>query len=155
MTIAVGDHAPDFTLPAHTGEPITLSDLRGDKAVVLMFYPFAFSSICSGELCSIRDQLRDFSNDRVTTLAVSTDAVPALRAFARQEEFEFPLLADFWPHGAVAKAYGVFHEAAGAAERGTFVIDRDGVVQYAVHNGLGDARDDGAYLEALRHIGAA
>lgn len=155
MAPTVGDLAPDFTLPSHTGDAVTLSDLRGDRAVVLMFFPFAFSTICSGELCSIRDRLDDFSNDRVATLAVSTDARPALAAFAVQEGFDFPLLADFWPHGEVARSYGVFHEAVGAAERGTFVIDLDGVVRYAVHNGLGEPRDDLAYLDALRAIGAA
>lgn len=86
---------------------------------------------------------------------LSTDATPALKAWSEAEGFAFPLLADFWPHGEVARAYGVFNEAVGAAERGTFVIDTEGIVRYSVHNGLGEARDDEAYLDALRTIGAA
>lgn len=155
MDIDVGDTAPDFTLRNQDGQDVSLADFRGDRAVVLMFYPFAFSGICGGELCSIRDQITDFSTDEVVTLAVSTDAPPALKAWAEAEGFAFDLLADFWPHGEVARRYGVFNDVVGAAERGSFVIDRDGVVRHAVHNGLGEARDDQAYLDALRAIGAA
>lgn len=149
-----GDEAPDFELSDSTGQPVRLSDYRGKKAVVLVFYPFAFSGICEGELCSIRDRMEQFSNDDVETLAVSTDARPSLKAWADKEGFEFPLLTDFWPHGGVAKQYGVFHEKVGAAERATFVIDKDGTVVYSVHNSLGEARDDDAYLEALQQVGA-
>lgn len=152
--IQQGDEAPDFELRDSTGQPVRLSDYRGKKAVVLVFYPFAFSGICTGELCTIRDRLESFSNDDVETLAVSVDAPPALKAFAAKEGLDFPLLADFWPHGAVAEAYGVFNPAVGAAERGTFVIDRDGTVAYSVHNGLGEARDDEAYVAALQDVGA-
>ena len=152
--VTTGDEAPDFELKDSTGQPVKLSDYRGKKAVVLVFYPFAFSGICTGELCTIRDRVESFSNDEVETLAVSVDAPFSLKAFAEQEGYEFPLLADFWPHGGVAKRYGVFNEAVGAAERGTFVIDREGTVVYSVHNGLGDARDDEAYTAALAEIGA-
>ena len=150
-----GDQAPDFELRDSTGQPLKLSDYQGKKAVVLVFYPFAFSGLCTGELCSIRDRIEDFRNDEVETLAVSIDPPPALKAFGEKESLEFPLLADFWPHGAVARSYGVFNEAVGAAERATFVIDKDGTVAYSVHNGLGEARDDEAYTEALRSIGVA
>lgn len=149
-----GDEAPDFELRDSTGQPVRLSDYRGKKAVVLVFYPFAFTGTCTGELCSIRDRIDDFSNDEVETLAVSTDAPPSLKVFAANEGFEFPLLSDFHPHGEVAKRYGVFNDAVGSAERGTFVIDKDGQVVYSVHNGLGEARDDEAYADALREIGA-
>jgi peroxiredoxin len=152
--VQMGDEAPDFELRDSSGQPVRLSDYRGKKAVVLVFYPFAFSGICTGELCSIRDRIEDFRSDDVETLAVSVDAPHSLRAFGEQEGYEFPLLADFWPHGEVARAYGVFNEAVGAAERGTFVIDRDGTVVYSVHNGLGDARDDEEYAAALARIGA-
>jgi peroxiredoxin len=152
--IQQGDEAPDFELRDSTGQPVKLSDYRGKKAVVLVFYPFAFSGICTSELCSIRDRIEDFRNDDVETLAISTDAPPALKAFGAKEGLEFPLLADFWPHGEVARQYGVFNEHVGTAERGTFVIDRDGTVIYSVHNSFGDARDDEAYTEALREIGA-
>lgn len=152
--IQQGDQAPDFELNDSTGQPVRLSDYRGKKAVVLVFYPFAFSGTCEGELCSIRDRMEQFSNDDVETLAVSADARFALKAWADKEGFEFPLLSDFWPHGGVAREYGVFNDKVGAAERGTFVIDKDGTVAYSVHNALGEARDDDAYLEALQEIGA-
>lgn len=149
-----GDQAPDFELRDSTGQPVRLSDYRGKKAVVLMFYPFAFTRTCTSELCSIRDRLEDFRNDDVETLAVSVDSPPVLRAFGAAEGLEFPLLADFWPHGEVASAYGVFNDAIGVAERGTFVIDREGTVVYSVHNQIGEARDDEAYADALRQVGA-
>lgn len=154
MALTTGEIAPDFEMKDQTGQPVRLSDFRGKKAVVLVFYPFAFSGTCEGELCSLRDQIEDFHNDDVITLAVSIDSTFAHRVWAEQQGFEFPLLSDFWPHGEVARAYGIFNEAVGAAERGTFVIDRDGVIQYSVHNQLGDARDDAAYVAALKGIGA-
>lgn len=152
--VTTGSEAPDFELKDSTGQPVRLGDYRGKKAVVLVFYPFAFSSVCSGELCSLRDDIERFHNDDVETLAVSVDATFALRAWTAAEGFAFPLLSDFWPHGEVARSYGVFNEDVGAAERGTFVIDKDGTVVYSVHNGLGEARDEDAYLEALQEIGA-
>lgn len=151
--VQVGDEAPDFELVDSSRQPVRLSDYRGKKAVVLVFYPWAFSGICTGELCSLRDRIEDFRSDDVETLAVSIDAPFSLKAFAAQEGYEFPLLSDAWPHGEVARRYGVFNEAVGAAERGTFVIDRDGTVVYSVHNQLGDARDDEQYAAALTSIG--
>ena len=153
-TIDVGQQAPDFELRDATRQPVRLSDYRDKKAVVLVFYPFAFSGICTGELCSIRDDIERFSNDDVETLAVSVDAPFALKAYGEQEGYDFPLLSDFWPHGDVARQYGVFNEQVGAAERGTFVIDKDGTVVYSVHNSIGEARDNEAYLAALEQVGA-
>lgn len=152
--VETGQQAPDFELRDSTLQPVRLSDYRGKKAVVLVFYPFAFTGTCTGELCSIRDRIEDFQNDEVETLAVSADASGSLKVFADQEGYTFPLLSDHWPHGAVAKEYGVFNDKLGAADRGTFVIDKEGVVVYAVHNGLRDARDDEEYVAALREIGA-
>jgi peroxiredoxin len=154
MALEPGSDAPDFELKDQTGQPVRLSDYRGKKAVVLVFYPFTFTGVCEGELCSIRDQIEEFQNDDVETIAISVDSPFAHRVWADQQGFSFPILADFWPHGEVARTYGVFNEAVGAAERGTFVIDRDGVIVYSVHNGLPDARDQDAYLAALRDIGA-
>lgn len=152
--VQVGDEAPDFELRDSSGQPVRLSDHRDRKAVVLVFYPFAFSGICTGELCAIRDRIEDFSSDHVETLAVSCDPPYALRAFGEHEGYQFPLLSDHWPHGEVARLYGVFDESVGAAERGTFVIDRDGTVVHAVHNGLGEARDAEQYAAALATVGA-
>ena len=157
MAVAVGDVAPDFELNDQHGKAVKLSDFRGKAPVVLMFYPFAFSSICTGELCEIRDDhLGDVGagdggagDGEAVVLAVSTDPMYALRAFADAEGFKHALLSDFWPHGEVAKKYGVFLEDKGFATRGTFVIDKDGVVRWAVVNGPGDARPVADYRAAL------
>jgi mycoredoxin-dependent peroxiredoxin len=154
-TVEVGHEAPDFELRDQTGQPVRLSDYRGKRAVVLVFIPFAFSGICHTELCGVRDRIEDFSNDDVETVAVSVDSPFTLRAWARQEGYDFPLLADFWPHGAVARSYGVFNEDVGAAERGTFVIDREGTVVFAEHLGIGDVRDQDGWRAALDEVGAA
>jgi mycoredoxin-dependent peroxiredoxin len=146
---AVGDVAPDFELPSQHGEPTRLSSFRGEKSVIVLFYPFAFSGICTGELGEIRDDLATFQNDAVQVLAISCDAKQTLRAFAESESYTFPLLSDFWPHGEVARAYGVFNDKVGAAVRGSFLVDAEGVVRWSVVNGLGEARDLAGYHEAL------
>ncbi|MFT2014939.1 peroxiredoxin [Streptomyces sp. 796.1] len=149
MTVEVGTQAPEFSLRNQHGEQITLAEFRGEKNVVLLFYPFAFTGVCTGELGALRDALPTFVNDDVQLLAVSNDSPFSLRVFAEQEDFTFPLLSDFWPHGEVSRAYGVFDEEKGCAVRGTFVIDKSGVVRWTVVNGLPDARDLGDYAEAL------
>ncbi|MDQ1616157.1 MAG: mycoredoxin-dependent peroxiredoxin [Actinomycetota bacterium] len=152
MTVEVGTPAPDFELTDQHGQTVRLSDLRGHKAVVLVFYPFAFTGVCSGELHALQDERSELDNDRVALLAVSTDSMYSLRVFAEKEGFDFAMLSDFWPHGEVAAAYGVLNEAVGAAMRGTFVIDRDGVVRWTVLHGLGDARDVEDYKKALAEL---
>jgi peroxiredoxin len=148
----VGQQAPDFTLPDQRKRPVSLSDYRGRKNVLLIFYPFAFTAVCGSELFAIRDQLADVQNDDVQVLTVSVDSVYAHRTWADREGFEFPLLADFWPHGEIAQLYGVFDDEAGAALRGTFIIDREGIVRWSVVNDLPDARDLGAYLQVLANL---
>ena len=152
MTVEVGSQAPDFTLKNQDGQEVSLKDFRGDKAVLLVFYPFAFSGICTGELCSVRDDLSSFQNDDVQVLGVSCDAPFALKAWAAQEGYEFPLLSDFWPHGAVSESYGVFNSDAGMAIRGTFLVDKAGVVRFAEQNGPGDARDQQGWRDALKQL---
>jgi peroxiredoxin len=141
MPLEPGGPAPDFSLRDQHGATVTLSSYRGQKAVVLMFYPYAFSSVCTGELCEVRDSLPTFESDQVQVLAISCDPVFSLRAFAEQDGLTFPLLSDFWPHGEVAKAYGVLNEERGCADRSTFIVDRDGVLRWSVHNQMPDARD--------------
>jgi peroxiredoxin (alkyl hydroperoxide reductase subunit C) len=147
--LAVGEHAPNFTLKDQNGQDVTLSSFRGDKNVVIVFYPFAFSGICTGELCEIRDDLGSFVADDVQLLAISCDHMFSQRAWADKEGYFFPLLSDFWPHGAVAQAFGVFHDKAGAAVRGTFLVDTDGVVRWSLVNEIGQGRDFSGYREAL------
>ncbi|MEU6603675.1 peroxiredoxin [Streptomyces shenzhenensis] len=149
MAIQVGDKAPDFELKDNHGRTVKLSDFRGEKNVVLLFYPFAFTGVCTGELCELRDNLPTFVNDDTQLLAVSNDSIHTLRVFAEQEGLEYPLLSDFWPHGETSRAYGVFAEDKGCAVRGTFIIDKEGVVRWTVVNDLPDARDLDAYVRAL------
>ena len=152
--VEIGQEAPDFTLVDQHGEAVTLSQFRGDKNVVLLFYPYAFSSICTGELCTIRDRLTSFDNDETVTLAVSIDHKYTLRAFAEAEGLTFRLLADFWPHGGVARDYGVFVEEKGAAKRGTFIIDKAGILRWSIIIGMGEARDADEYEKVLAGLAA-
>ncbi|WP_370412496.1 peroxiredoxin [Streptomyces fradiae] len=149
MAIEIGAQAPDFELKDNHGRTVRLSDFRGEKRVVLFFYPFAFTGVCTGELRALRERAGEFVNDDTQLLAVSADSMHTLRVFGEQEELEFPLLSDFWPHGEVSRAYGVFDEDKGCAVRGTFVIDRAGTVRWSVVNALPDARDADAYAKAL------
>jgi mycoredoxin-dependent peroxiredoxin len=149
MTVQVGGHAPDFDLKDHTGADVQLSDYRGKQPVALVFYPFAFSGICTGELCEIRDNPALFSDAGVQVLGISCDPMWSLRAYAEAQGYQFPLLSDFWPHGAVARAYDVFIEERGMATRATFLIDSDGVVRWEVVNGPGEARPIAAYRDAV------
>lgn len=149
---AVGEPAPDFELVNQYGEPVRLSELRG-RNVVVVFYPFAFSGICTGELCEIRDNLALFEDANATVLALSVDSKFTLRAYAEKEGYGFDLLADFWPHGDVASQYGVFDPGSGMALRGTFIIDADGIIRYVVVNPRGQARDLAGYRAALSELG--
>jgi len=149
MAVEIGEQAPDFELRDQHGTPVRLSSFRGAKNVVLVFYPLAFSSVCTGELCAIRDEFPEVSRDDVELLTVSVDSTHAHRVWADAEHFGFELLSDFWPHGAVAKLYGVFDSERGLAIRGTFVIDKDGVVRWKVVNPIPQARDLAEYSKAL------
>lgn len=155
MALSIGDLAPDFTLNDQTRTPVTLSDLRGKKHVLIIFYPLAFSGVCTGELCTLRDSIEAFRSDDVETLAISVDSSAATAAFAAKEGYEFPLLSDFWPHGAVAEQYGVFDAEKGLALRGTFVVDKEGVIRFAEVNAIPDARDQQRWRDALAELGVA
>ena len=150
--VDVGDEAPDFELPDQDRQPVRLSSFRGQKNVVLVFYPLSFTGTCQGEMCAIRDSIEDFSGDDVQTLAVSVDSTAVHKKWADEQSYTFPLLADFWPHGDVARAYGVLQEDLGLALRGTFIIDKQGVVAYRVVNEIPDARDTQAYREVLARL---
>jgi peroxiredoxin len=148
--VDVGSKAPEFTLSDYNKEKVSLSSLLGSKPVLLVFYPFAFSGICTGELCQVRDDFSSFEG--VQVVGVSVDTPFSLKVWAEQEGYQFPLLSDFWPHGAVAQSYGVFNEKAGMANRGTFLIDRDGVVRFAEVNQPGEARDQEAWKKAIASL---
>jgi mycoredoxin-dependent peroxiredoxin len=149
---AVGDEAPDFTLRDQNREQFTLSALRGTKAVLIVFYPFAFTNVCTGELNRLQADLDTFQNDDVQVVTVSCDSVYSLKVFSLREEFGFPLLADYWPHGEVARTYGVFNDEGGFANRGTFLVDREGIVRFAEMNMIGEGRDADEWIAAIKSL---
>ena len=153
MAVEIGEQAPDFELKDQHGTPVRLSGFRGSKNVVLVFYPLAFSGVCSAELCAMRDEFPEITRDDVELLTVSVDSTFTHKAWADAQNFGFELLSDFWPHGAVAKAYGVFQEDLGIATRGTFVIDKAGVLRWKVVNPIPEARDIADYQKALASLG--
>jgi peroxiredoxin len=151
---AVGTRAPDFDLPDQHGQSWSSQALReAGKNILLVFYPFAFTGVCTGELAAMRDRLDQLRTDDTELLAVSCDSMYSLRVFAEREQLEFPLLSDYWPHGEVAQAFGVFVDDRGCALRGTFLIDRHGDVAWSVVNKIPYARDVDAYLDAIAALG--
>ncbi len=153
--LQVGDRAPALALRNQYGETVSLDDFRGEKHVILVFFPFAFSGVCTGEFREIRERLEDFEGDDVQVLGISCDPMESLRAWADQEAYFFPLLSDFWPHGRTARDYGVFWEQTGFAIRGTFLVDRDGMIRWTLVNGPGEARNFDDYRTALAELRSA
>ena len=150
--LPVGTVAPGFCLRDQHGQDVSLAALRG-APVLLVFYPWAFSRVCTGELDTLRDVRRSVEQCGARLLAVSCDPVYALRAFAEAERLGYPLLSDFWPHGEVAAAYGVLDPERGCPRRSSFLLDGEGVVRWSVHHETSDAREVGAHLEALERLG--
>jgi peroxiredoxin len=150
--LELGGLAPDFTLRDQFGQDVTLSSFRGSKAVLLVFYPYAFSGVCTGEMAGIRTRLAEFMTFDSEVLAISCDPIFALRAFADADGLNFPLLSDFWPHGEVCRAYDVFNERSGAPHRSSYVIDRQGTVRWAVHNANSEGRDLEEHLRQLHAL---
>jgi peroxiredoxin len=152
MSVEVGEQAPDFELKDQHGSPVRLSSFQGTKNVVLVFYPLAFSGVCSGELSALRDDFPESTREDVELLTVSVDSTFVLRTWADRDNFSFSLLSDFWPHGEVAKLYGVFDEDKGVATRGTFIIDKAGVIRWTVANPIPQARDIAEYKKVLADL---
>ena len=150
--LKVGDRAPDFELRDQNNQLVSLSSLRADRNVLVVFYPLAFTGTCQGELGYIRDQQPQFFNDDVTTVTISVGPSPTHKVWASAQGFLFPLLSDFWPHGEVAKKYGVFNEQAGLALRGTFLIDTEGIVRFAEVNQPGEPRNQEAWKKAVADL---
>jgi peroxiredoxin len=153
VPVESGQEAPDFTLKDQDGNEVTLSSFRGSRNVVIVFYPFTFTGTCEGELCALRDDLAEFDAVKAQVLAISCDSRHAQKQWATQQGFTFPVLSDFWPHGEVARAYGVFNEKLGCANRATFVVDTKGLVvdTFASEN-LGTPRARAEYEAALAKL---
>jgi peroxiredoxin len=152
MTLIIGDPAPEFELTNQFGENVSLASFKGKKPVVIVFYPLSFSGICTGELCEIRDNFARFDNENVELLAISVDSKFVQKQFAEQEGYKFSVLADFWPHGAVAKQFGVFIEDSGIANRATFVINKSGELVSKFITAPGQARSLDEYDRALASL---
>jgi len=147
--LPVGAAAPDFTLRDQNQQRVTLSSYQGAKNVLLVFFPLAFTGICQGELDSLRDHLPEFENNDSAALAISVGPPPTHKIWSIQSGFMFPVLSDFWPHGEVSQAYGVFNDQAGYPNRGTFVIDRSGIIQFAEMKQPGESRNQRVWADAL------
>lgn len=152
MALANDVQAPDFDLPNQFGEHVRLSDYRGVRPVALVFFPLAFSSTCTSELCALRDNIAMFQDHRVELIGISVDSKATLRAFAEAEGYDFTLLADFWPHGEVSKMYDVFLDHKGFANRATYLIDVDGIIREHFITAPGEARSLDAYRTALDEL---
>ncbi len=148
----VGEAAPDFELRDEHGQLAALSSHRGRRAVLLVFYPYAFSRVCTSELGALRDVWSDLERDDLAVLAVSCDPVFTLRAYAEAGRLPFALLSDFWPHGAVSQAYGAFDEQHGCAMRSSYLVDVEGTVRWSLHTSAGQGRDPAEYVAALARL---
>ena len=152
MALENDTQAPDFELPNQFGEHVRLGEFKGKKPVALVFFPLAFSSTCTSELCDLRDNLAMFKTNGIELIGVSVDSKATLRSFAEAEGYDFTLLADFWPHGGVAKEYGVFLDDKGYANRATFLIDINGIIRASFITAPGEARSIAEYRAAVEEI---
>jgi peroxiredoxin len=152
MILGPGAPAPAFALVNQFGQTVRLADLAVERPVALVFFPLAFSRICEGELCELRDNIGMFRDAGAELVGISVDSKHTLRAWAEAESYEFPLLADFWPHGEVAAAYGAFDAERGTAQRATFVIGPDGIIRASFVTPRGEARSIEQYRAALTAI---
>ncbi len=150
--LEVGEVAPNITLPDSDRRPVTLSDYFAGRIGVVVFFPWAFTSVCTAELCAVRDRLPDLDNESSATVSISCDAPASLRELRAQQGLQFPLLSDHWPHGRASSAFGVFDPALGAALRGTFIVDADLVVRWRVVNAVPDAREIDDYVRVLASL---
>ncbi len=152
MPATVGQQAPDFNLRDTQNNEVSLASLKGNKAIIA-FIPFPHTGICDGEACALRDDYSELSKDGSQVVIISCHARPTLGQWAGQNNITFPVLADFWPHGAVAQAYGCFNDQLGIAMRASYVLDKDGIVREIIQSAqLGEARDHAAHAKALASI---
>jgi peroxiredoxin (alkyl hydroperoxide reductase subunit C) len=152
VAVDVGQEAPEFELSDSEGGKTKLSDYRGKKNVLLVFYPLAFSPICNTEFCAFRDVNADIQSDDTEVLGISVDSPWTLRAWKDHEKFPNKFVADFWPHGQVARDYGAFLEKRGISIRSTFLIDKQGVVRWKEENQPLEARDQAGWRKALAEL---
>jgi len=151
--LTVGDQAPDFTLPTHNEGELNLAWYRGRKQVVLAFYPGDFTPVCSVQIPGYQQELARFEAANTQLFGISVDSVACHRAWAESlGGLSFPLMADYWPHGEVARRYGVLSEAGGYAERATFVIDLNGLIRHIEYTQLQEVPDSELLFEQLEQL---
>lgn len=152
MTLTIGTHAPDFSLRDQHRNVVTLDDLKGAPSLIV-FIPFPFTGNCEDELCAIRDRLSELNDLDATVVAITCHAIPTNAKWAELNDFGFPVLSDFWPHGAVATAYDNFNADVGCAMRTTYVLDAEGVIREVVKvDSLGEQREFDHYTRALASV---
>ncbi|GAC69439.1 redoxin domain-containing protein [Gordonia soli] len=147
--LPVGSSAPDFALRDQNNQLVSLRDILTTRRALVVFFPLAFTGTCEGELGYIRDHLPQFASDDLQTVAVSVGPPPTHKVWSSAQGFLFPVLADFWPHGEVARSYGVFNDRNGYANRGTFLVDRDGTILFSDMVGPGESREHALWEKAL------
>jgi len=145
-----GDMAPDFTLPSTIGETVTLSDYRGKKNVLLLFYPLDFSPTCSKENKQAGEILPDRAAQDVEVLGISVDSLWSHKVFAPKNGITYPLLADFHPKGDVSRKYGVYLDDKGFSARTAFIVGKDGRIRDVVTSEIPIARDIPKLIEKTR-----
>lgn len=150
----LGQAAPPVELTDQHGSPYSLAAARVRGPVLIVFFPFAFSGVCTGEMAALLELHESLAATGVTLVAVSCDQLFALRVFSDQLGLPFPLLSDFWPHGAVARSYGVFDSERGCAVRGSFLVDRAGVLRWSVVNPISAVRDLATHVSAAAALTA-
>ena len=152
LNVKVGDKAPDFTLPSTSGERISLNDFRGKKNVVISFVPAAWTPVCSDQWPGYNLARSFFEENEAVMLGITVDNIPTLYAWTNQMgKLWFPVLSDFWPHGAVADIYGVLRTS-GVTERALFVIDKEGIIRYAHVGDINKRPELGALVVELRKL---
>ena len=151
-TPAVGQPAPDFTLPSTSGESVTLSALRGREHVLLAFFPLAFTSTCTAEMCAFRDDYDAFAERGVRVIPISVDSVPTLKEYREKLGTAVHMLSDF--HRDVSRLYGVLHPERFFSQRAYFLVDREGTLRWShVEATPGDRRENAELLEAIAQLG--
>ena len=152
MPLAIGTQAPDFTLVSQDREKVSPESLRGKRSMIV-FMPYPFTSTCDSEMCNIRDTWDQFSGLDTNVVVITCHPVSTNRVWAAQNGYEFPILADYWPHGEVSRAYDSFDEQYGYSKRVTYVLDAEGVIREVIASDvLGEARDYASYPGALAEI---
>jgi peroxiredoxin len=151
MSVATGSPAPDFSLASTSGTTVTLSSFRGQGAVLLAFFPLAFTGVCTAEMCAFSDDFDQFTGKGVTVLPISVDAVPSLSEFKRKHDMKVDLLSDFKREA--SRAYGVLREDTFFSNRAYFLIDQGGVIRWSyVEETPGTRRENTELLAAIASI---